>query len=170
MRRAIVVEHVAALNRQIGQQFLRVAGRIAVCQHDLGHQAVGFGNGLGRRVDKARLGGAPLGGMARALLGRQRPNIELGHTLLAGLQIGLGLALVAGLLERALIFGAKAPAQVVAAAPLCPHVDARRQHNNSQDHQYSHNRRIHDSVSSTCQCGLLSGRNRPNRRTYLLIL
>ena len=85
------------VDRDVRGALFEVRHRIAPRLHDVLDEAIGVRNRSLRVVHEARLRGPPFPCESRLFLGRQRPERELLHPLLARFQLVFGLAPVADL-------------------------------------------------------------------------
>src|SRR5437867_5122956 len=124
------------INRDVRGPLFEVPHRVASRLHDFLDQAVGVGDGRLRIIHETRLSGGPLPAESLSLLGRERLQCQLLDTLLARLQLLLGLAPVADLSDGPVVLGTEPAAEAVSSSLLNddPGHDRERDDGQRDDH------------------------------------
>ncbi len=104
---AVVLDDPRVIDRDVIGALLEFSDGIAPIGHHLRHKRIGLTNALGGGIDERSLDALPLREVLLASLLRQLDDIELLAPLHAAGQLALGLAAIAGLLDRSLVFGAE---------------------------------------------------------------
>jgi len=118
VRDAVVADQLRVADGKVVGPLLEVGYGVAARLHRLAEQGVGVADRAAGIVDELSLDGAPVVGEAGGFGGAQRPQLEGVHALLAPPKLSLGLALVAGLIDRRAILRAVAVAKPLRAALL----------------------------------------------------
>jgi len=100
-RRAIVVDDASVVNGEIGGALVEVGDRIAARLHDFLDELVGACDGPSRIVDEHRLHAAPSLTEEVALIGLQRPDLQMLDALLSFDQLFFSALLVADFADDA---------------------------------------------------------------------
>src|SRR6266542_881856 len=117
VRRAVVVDHLRMVHRDVGRALLEILDRVAALAHDLVDQPVGAAGRLGRRVDEARLDHAPLLEVAVARAGLQRHDAQLLATRAAVVELMLGRLAAARVPDRSVVLRPELVAEPRGALP-----------------------------------------------------
>src|SRR6266545_4339298 len=132
VRRAVVVDHLRMVHRDVGRALLEILDRVAALAHDLVDQPVGAAGRLGRRVDEARLDHAPLLEVAVARAGLQRHDAQLLATRAAVVELMLGRLAAARVPDRSVVLRPELVAEPRGALPA-EHQPCEREHHDDDD-------------------------------------
>src|SRR6266508_2297259 len=132
VRRAVVVDHLRMVHRDVGRALLEILDRVAALAHDLVDQPVGAAGRLGRRVDEARLDHAPLLEVAVARAGLQRHDAQLLATRAAVVELMLGRLAAARVPDRSVVLRPELVAEPRGALPA-EHQPCERERHDDDD-------------------------------------
>ena len=118
---AVVGDQLGVVDRQVRRALLEVGDRIAASLHHRADQRICVRDRGARIVNEVGLHAPPTCGVTVGLLQAQRTDVEAFDTLLAGLQLGFRLALVAQLVDRGDILGPVMRPQLLRTAALGDH-------------------------------------------------
>src|SRR5579872_6935895 len=104
VRRAVILDGLGVIDREVLEALVEVAIRIAARRHDLAKQVVGAGGRVARVIDETALNVSPRCPEAGLVLSRQRLQVVLPDARRPRLQLRLSLARAAGFVDGPGVF------------------------------------------------------------------